>query len=78
MTTNTSRLVAVVEDEPTIREGICFALGPEGYRSESFGDGLSAWEAVERTLPDLAVLDIGVPRMDGLEFRTIDRGCEGD
>jgi two-component system response regulator ChvI len=68
MTTNTSRLVAVVEDEPTIREAICFALGREGYRAESFDDGLSAWEAFEQALPDLAVLDIGVPRMDGLEI----------
>jgi len=62
------RLVAVVEDEETIREGICFALGREGYRTEAFDDGQRAWEAFSRALPDVAILDIGVPRLDGLEL----------
>jgi len=62
------RLVAVVEDERTIREAIGFALDRDGHRSEAFDDGLTAWEAFERALPDLAILDIGVPRLDGLEL----------
>src|SRR6201990_2269843 len=68
MGTYAGRLVSVVEDEPTIREAICFALGREGHRSEAFDDGLTAWEAFERDLPDLAILDIGVPRIDGLDL----------
>lgn len=63
-----ARLVAVVEDESTIREAIVAALAKEGYLVESFSDGLRAWEAFARRLPDLAVLDIGVPRIDGLEI----------
>jgi two-component system response regulator ChvI len=62
------RRVAVVEDEDTIREGICVALGRDGYDPQGFEDGKTAWEAFERRLPDLAVLDIGVPQMDGLEL----------
>jgi two-component system, OmpR family, response regulator ChvI len=62
------RLVAVVEDEPTIREMVCLALGKEGYRTESFDDGARAWEALARALPDLVILDIGLPRLDGLEI----------
>jgi two-component system, OmpR family, response regulator ChvI len=62
------RLVTVVEDEETIREAVCFALRREGYRTESFGDGLAAWQALERALPDLVVLDIGLPQLDGLEM----------
>jgi two-component system response regulator ChvI len=62
------KLVAVVEDEDTIREAVCFALGHEGHRTEGFGDGLAAWEAFSRALPDLVVLDIGLPRLDGLEL----------
>ncbi len=65
---DTGRLVTIVEDEPTIREAVCFALRREGYRAEAFGDGLTAWEAFERGLPDLAILDIGLPRMDGLDL----------
>lgn len=62
------RRIAVVEDEETIREGICVALRRDGHDAVAFEDGKSAWDAFERALPDLAVLDIGVPRMDGLEL----------
>jgi two-component system, OmpR family, response regulator ChvI len=64
----TGRLVGVVEDEETIRETVCLALGKEGYRTEGFDDGLSAWDAFARALPDLVILDIGLPRLDGLEI----------
>ena len=58
------RVVTVVEDEDGIREAVCVALRREGYRAESFDDGARAWEAFERALPDLAILDIGLPRLD--------------
>jgi two-component system response regulator ChvI len=63
-----ARRVAIVEDEETIREGIALALRREGHHPEPFDDGLTAWEAMERLLPDLAILDIGLPRLDGLEL----------
>ena len=59
-------LVAVVDDEQSIRETVGFALRREGYRVETFADGAAAWEAFERRLPDLVVLDILMPRVDGL------------
>ena len=61
-----ARLITVVEDEDTIREMVRLALAKEGYRTEVFDDGVTAWEAFERGLPDLAILDIGIPRLDGL------------
>jgi two-component system, OmpR family, response regulator ChvI len=64
----TGRVVAVVEDEETIREAVAAALRREGHRTELFDDGAAAWEAFERGLPDLVVLDIGLPRLDGLEL----------
>src|SRR5215813_10803162 len=51
------RRVAVVEDEETIREGICAALSREGHEPQPFDDGTSAWEVFDSRLPDLAVLD---------------------
>jgi two-component system, OmpR family, response regulator ChvI len=63
-----ARLISVVEDEGTIRELVCLALAKEGYRTESFDDGARAWEAFARALPDLVILDIGLPRLDGLEI----------
>jgi two-component system response regulator ChvI len=63
-----ARQVAVVEDEETIREGICVALRRERHEAQGFDDGQTAWEALQAALPDLAILDIGLPRMDGLEL----------
>jgi two-component system, OmpR family, response regulator ChvI len=60
--------VAVVEDEETIREGICVALRRDKHEAQGFEDGLTAWEALQHDLPNLAILDIGLPRMDGLEL----------
>ena len=68
MAAHAGRLVTVVEDEDTIREAIRCALDREGYRTETFDDGLTAWDAFERALPDLVVLDIGIPRVDGLDL----------
>lgn len=62
------KLVAIVEDEETIREALCVALRREGYRPDPYDDGLDAWTAFNIALPDLAILDIGIPRMDGLEL----------
>ena len=59
-------LVAIVDDEPSIRETVGFALEREGYRVETFADGAAAWDKFEQRLPDLVVLDILMPRVDGL------------
>lgn len=61
-------LVAVVEDETTIREAIAVALRREHHRVELYEDGESARQAFDAALPDLVVLDIGLPLMDGLEL----------
>ena len=60
--------VALVEDEETIREAVSLALRREGYRAEAYADGADAWRAFAALLPHLAILDIGLPRMDGLEL----------
>ena len=60
--------VAVVEDEATIREAVGIALKREGYRVQGYADGREAWDAFAEELPGLVVLDIVMPRMDGLEL----------
>jgi two-component system, OmpR family, response regulator ChvI len=60
--------VAIVDDEENIRETVSYALKKEGYTPLSFTDGISAWEAFQVALPDLIILDIIMPRMDGLEL----------
>lgn len=61
-------LVAVVDDESDLRENVGYALRREGYGVEDHPDGAAAWEAFQQRLPDLVVLDILMPRMDGLEL----------
>jgi two-component system response regulator ChvI len=60
--------IAVVDDEKNIREALRIALEREFYQVEEYADGLAAWEAFQRRLPDLIILDILMPRMDGIEL----------
>ncbi|MFK0692207.1 response regulator [Mesorhizobium sp. IMUNJ 23033] len=59
--------ILVADDDPHIREIICFALEKAGMKTVSVSDGAAALQAIERRAPDLVVLDIGMPEMDGLE-----------
>jgi DNA-binding response OmpR family regulator len=60
--------IAIVDDEKAIRELIRMALEKEKLRSAEFSDGLAAWEGFRNEAPDLIILDILMPRMDGLEL----------
>ena len=57
----------LVEDDPALGEGIRTALKPEGYTVDWLQDGASALHALTHESFDLAVLDLGLPRLDGLE-----------
>ncbi len=63
----TRRNVLVVDDEPTIAEIVARYLERDGYRTRIALDGPSAIEAAQEERPDLIVLDLMLPRMDGLE-----------
>jgi two-component system OmpR family response regulator len=62
-----SHKILVVDDDAHIREVLTFALGKAGMETREAGDGEAALAMVEREPPDLIVLDINMPRMDGLE-----------
>jgi two-component system, OmpR family, response regulator ResD len=59
--------VLVVDDEPTIREVVSRYLERAGYETRVAGDGPSALQAVAERPPDLIVLDLMLPGVDGLE-----------
>ncbi|MFD4660686.1 response regulator transcription factor [Kitasatospora sp. NPDC058444] len=61
----TARLL-VVDDEPALRDALESSLAFEGYEVATATDGYEALESVERDRPDLVLLDIMMPRMDGL------------
>jgi two-component system OmpR family response regulator len=59
--------ILVVDDDPHLRDVVCFALEKAGMTTDAARDGSEALRQVERCAPDLVVLDIGMPEMDGLE-----------
>jgi DNA-binding response OmpR family regulator len=59
--------ILVVDDEPPILELLAGYLGREGWVVESAGDGLAALDAVRRSDPDVIVLDVMLPGLDGVE-----------
>ncbi len=59
--------VLVVEDEPAIAQAIVRRLSAEGWTVEAVGDGLAGVEAAARLAPDVVVLDVMLPGIDGLE-----------
>ncbi|MGV8844252.1 MAG: response regulator transcription factor [Pseudomonas sp.] len=59
--------ILLVEDDKALGEGIRTALKPEGYTVDWVQDGSSALHALTQESFDLAVLDLGLPRMDGLQ-----------
>ncbi|GAA4238639.1 response regulator transcription factor [Actinomadura meridiana] len=58
--------ILVVDDEPAVRESLVSSLEFEGYQVSDAADGVMALERVGRERPDLVVLDVLMPRMDGL------------
>ena len=58
--------ILVVEDEPAIAAGITTALAASGYQAQTAVDGEQAWFLGDTEDFDLVVLDLGLPKMDGL------------
>jgi two-component system response regulator MprA len=58
--------ILVVDDEPAVRESLASSLAFEDYEVVTAMDGIAALEEMDRSRPDLAVLDVLMPRMDGL------------
>ncbi len=59
--------MAIVDDEEHLRVTVSRALRGEGFRTAVFPDGAEAWDSFSVSLPGLVILDIIMPRMDGLE-----------
>jgi two-component system, OmpR family, alkaline phosphatase synthesis response regulator PhoP len=62
-----SELILLVDDEPSIIQLVRMYLERENFRVEAAGDGEAALEAAKRLNPQLVVLDVMLPRLDGFE-----------
>lgn len=63
-------IIALVDDDQNILTSVSMALEAEGYKVHKFHDGQSAVEGIPNVTPDLVVLDVKMPRLDGLGVLT--------
>jgi DNA-binding response OmpR family regulator len=63
--------ILVVEDELSLRETLSYNLKKEGYTVETVGDGRAALDAARRLKPDLVLLDLMLPELDGFEVARV-------
>ncbi len=63
-------MIWCVEDDESIRGIELYALNSAGFETRGFEDGLSFWEALKKEKPELIVLDVMLPGMDGIEILT--------
>ena len=61
------KIVAIVDDEEDIRELVSVNVKKDGYKAKEFPDGKSLLSYLKKTSPDLIILDIMMPEMDGIE-----------
>ena len=62
------QVIALVDDDRNILASVSIALQAEGFATRVYSDGASALKALTENPPDLAVFDIKMPRMDGMEL----------
>lgn len=60
--------IALVDDDRNILVSVSMALETEGYRTQTYSDGVTALSGLRENLPDVAIFDIKMPGMDGLEL----------
>src|SRR5512134_796571 len=59
--------ILIVEDEPALRDTLSYNLKKDGFTVEAVGDGRAALDSARKLKPDLIVLDLMLPEIDGFE-----------
>ena len=75
MTIDRNGRILVVDDDAVIRDTLATALGDEGYVVRVAPDGRAALSSIGNWRPDLIVLDLMMPVMNGVEFRAAQRSA---
>ena len=59
-------MIWCVEDDASIRDIAVYALNSTGLKAQGFSDGLSFWETLQKEQPELVLLDVMLPGIDGV------------
>ncbi|MBQ8324510.1 MAG: response regulator transcription factor [Clostridia bacterium] len=70
-------MIWCVEDDASIRDIEVYALTSTGFEAVGFEDGTSFWEALQTHRPELVILDVMLPGIDGVELLTRMKSAEG-
>lgn len=62
--------IALVDDDRNILTSVSMALEAEGFQVKTYNDGEAGYKGITENMPDLVILDIKMPRMDGMEVLT--------
>ena len=65
-------MIWCVEDDASIRDIEVYTLSSTGFEARGFDDGVSFWSALQTGKPDLVVLDVMLPGVDGIELVLLD------
>ncbi|MCC7105610.1 MAG: response regulator [Chloroflexi bacterium] len=60
--------VLIADDDAGLRRLVCLTLGSDSYNLLEAGDGRQAWEMIEQHHPDLALIDVNMPGLTGLQL----------
>ena len=60
--------IALVDDDQNIQESLCRLFEAEGYEVEAYFDSIAALCAMQKSPPDVAIFDMAMPHIDGLEL----------
>ena len=69
-------MIWCVEDDPSIRDIVVYALNSTGLEAYGFEDGQIFWDTLQEKQPDLILLDVMLPGIDGIELLTRMKGTE--
>ena len=61
-------MIWCVEDDTAIRDIVIYALNSTGFEARGFADGAECWDALSKERPELIILDVMLPGMDGVEL----------
>src|SRR5215210_8322466 len=60
--------ILLIEDDATFRDLVATSTRRAGYDVHCAGDGQAGWDGLDKAAPDLILLDLAMPRLDGLSF----------